>query len=119
MRGGLEGVLAAHNGVKLTAGWPGSPDSGDPQNIKRVCKCGEVIAWHDRSRRDRSGPHPLAGYPHDEPHRTHVAAAIREWLTSEAVVEAAASALFDAGNTAEARDALTAAVNADTEGDDL
>ena len=69
----IEQVLAEHGGVNSGAQWDGSPDPSNWRNIRRLCKCGAVIGWHDRSKQRDGRSYPLSGYPFDEPHRAHVA----------------------------------------------
>jgi hypothetical protein len=69
----IEQALTEHRGVSVSAKWPGSPDPGNPRNIRRVCACGEVIGQLPYP---TEGTFRLGGEPFDEPHRTHVAAAI-------------------------------------------
>lgn len=92
---GLEDVLRVH-------GYALSLRSGS------ICLCGFVPEI------DPASLHAQQDY-----HRAHVAAAIREWLTSEAVVEAAAEAMkprhhhgaiYDAREDARAALAATAGV---------
>lgn len=80
VREAVAAALGEHNGVNLTAGWEGSPDSTNPRNIRRVCKCGAVIGWHDRSRQRSGHSYPISGYPFDEPHRAHVAEVIADTI---------------------------------------
>lgn len=72
----IEQVLTKHRGVSVSAKWPGSPDPSNWRNIRRICSCGERIPDGPRPRRRRGQWAPLGGWPFDEPHRAHVAAAI-------------------------------------------
>lgn len=60
----IEALLDEHASVNSTAGWAGSPNPADWRNIRRVCKCGEVIGWPKGYGRGR---------PFDPPHRAHIA----------------------------------------------
>lgn len=64
-------LLDAHATVNSTAAWDGSPDPTNWRNIRRVCKCGDVIGWHTRGKSNLW--QPLSGYAFDGPHREHIA----------------------------------------------
>lgn len=68
-------LLERHSTTNLTARWEGSPDPQSHRNIRRVCRCGEVIGQdpYPVPKPGRTVRFSLGGNPFDASHREHLA----------------------------------------------